>query len=201
MINTFQEKGYVLVKSFLSKELCDYLYSYCKMRARTGLLLKKYYPDYRKSIDGHFDDPQAIGDYSCYSDPAMETILNRSVKKIEQMVGVQLVPTYTFWRLYTNGSELKKHTDRESCEISTTLCIGYESDYCWPMFVNGEPLETEPGDMILYKGVENSHWREPFRGKFHAQAFLHFNEKDGKYNNEFDGRPCLGVPSNLRIEK
>ena len=32
-----------------------------------------------------------------------------------------LIPTYSYARIYKNGDELKRHKDRPSCEISTTL--------------------------------------------------------------------------------
>ena len=50
------------------------------------------------------------------------------------------------------------------------------------------------GDMVIYKGCELEHWREPFEGNNHAQVFLHYNIKNGRYNNKFDGREVLGVP-------
>ena len=54
-----------------------------------------------------------------------------------------------------------------------------------------------PGDMIIYRGCELDQWREPFPGLNHAQVFLHYNEKDGEFNNINDGRPMLGLPKDL----
>ena len=45
---------------------------------------------------------------------------------METMTSLELVPTYSYHRLYTTGTELKRHKDRPSCEISTTLCLGYD---------------------------------------------------------------------------
>jgi len=44
------------------------------------------------------------------------------------------------------------------------------------------------------------HWREPLWGRNHAQLFLHYNEKGGKYDIPYDGRPLLGMGSNFRTE-
>ena len=50
--------------------------------------------------------------------------------------------------------------------------------------------------MVIYKGCDIEHWREPFRGNNHAQVFLHYNLKNGKYgNNNTDGRITFGIPS------
>ena len=122
---------------------------------------------------------------------------------MQTLTGKELVPTYSYHRLYTTGTELKKHSDRPSCEISTTLCLGYDvsnvdaskyPDWDWPMFIeepNGEeiPVHMKPGDMIIYRGCELKHWREPFWGNNHAQVFLHYNEKGG---------PILGMPGTFR---
>jgi hypothetical protein len=55
--------------------------------------------------------------------------------------------------------------------------------------------------MIIYRGCELEHWREPYWGKNHAQVFLHYNEKGGQYDIPFDGRPMLGMPATFRDEK
>ena len=134
---------------------------------------------------------------------------------MQTLTGKELVPTYSYHRLYTTGTELKRHSDRPSCEISTTLCLGYDvsnvdaskyPDWDWPMFIkekngNEVPVHMKPGDMIIYRGCELEHWREPYWGKNHAQVFLHYNEKGGQYDIPNDGRPILGMPATYRNEK
>ena len=112
-----------------------------------------------------------------------------------------------------NLSELKPHLDRKSCDISGTLCIGYDvsnldnKNSNWPMYIrddkgNQKPIHLNLGDVVLYKGAEIAHWREPFEGKNHAQVFLHYN-KDTKENQIFrnDGRPCFGLGGDFRSEE
>ena len=166
-------------------------------------------------IDGTFTDTQAPGDFSKYGDPIMDTLLNLSLEQMQTLTGKELVPTYSYHRLYTNGTELKKHSDRPSCEISTTLCLGYDvsnvdaskyPDWDWPMFIKEKdgtemPVHMKPGDMIIYRGCELKHWREPFWGNNHAQVFLHYNEKDGQYNIPNDGRPILGMPHTFKSKE
>ena len=138
---------------------------------------------------------------------------------MNELTGKELIPTYSYHRLYTTGTELKRHKDRPSCEISTTLCLGYDnsnvdkktySDWDWPMFVgpktgekgtDGMPIHMKPGDMLIYRGDVVEHWREPLWGNNHAQVFLHYNEKDGQYNIPYDGRPLLGMPGTFRSKE
>ena len=81
---------------------------------------------YHKELDGKFDDPQAMGAYSLYGDPLMESLLIQAQPFIEKIIKLELVPTYAYWRLYITGSDLKKHIDRKSCEYSTTLFLGHD---------------------------------------------------------------------------
>jgi len=60
---------------------------------------------------------------------------------------------------------------------------------------NGIPIFMKPGDMIIYRGCDIEHWREPFKGLNHAQVFLHFNEIQGDNCIPFDNRPMLGLPN------
>jgi hypothetical protein len=68
---------------------------------------------------------------------------------------------------------------------------------------NGEtlPVHMKPGDMLIYRGCDIEHWREPFIGKNHAQVFLHYNEKNDLNDNIYDGRPMLGLPSRFSKNK
>ena len=211
-IDYFKEHGYLKIESFLDKNFAFYLYQYCVLATKRLLYLESTGTNFDKGIYGCFDDEQAMGDYSKYGDLAFDNLMYLSTTSIEKLIGLKLTPTYSYHRLYTTGTELKRHKDRPSCEISTTLCLGYDvsnvdlvkyPDYDWPMFVDlktgeknskGLPIHMKPGDMIVYRGCEVEHWREPFMGLNHAQVFLHYNEKEGEYNIEFDGRPALGLP-------
>ena len=208
----FKQHNYAVVRNFLTKDFTEFIYNYCLIRSgRASLLLNNNYEYYRSETDGGFNDPQVIDTYSCYADSVMETLLGKAAPVLEETTGLQLAPTYSYWRLYKNGDILERHKDRPSCEISTTLCIGYENDdntYNWPMWVDssgevgntGTPVYLNPGDMIVYRGEDIEHWREKFQGTRHAQVFLHYNDVNGPYGttNLFDGRISLAVPPGFR---
>ena len=202
----FNENRYVVVKNFLDRNTCTLLYNYCINKVLLADFKKtRCDNEYQIDWDGSFGDPQ-IGteSYSCYADPLMETLLQSSQQSMESFTGMDLVPQYTYWRLYETGDVLVPHTDRESCEISTTLCIGFNNGsqtdrYNWKFWVKdkqGESIgiDLQPGDMIIYRGVELEHWRDKYQGANHAQVFLHYNDKNGKYPEKFDGRPMLCLP-------
>ena len=103
-------------------------------------------------------------------------------------------------RIYYNGSTLKRHIDRTSCEYSVSLCI--ENDVKpWDIWFENKKGETvnialEEGDLVIYKGAELDHWRNKYEGKQQIQLLLHYVDKNGNYANEaFDGRKMLGIPN------
>jgi hypothetical protein len=206
----FKKHGYVVIRKFIDPDISGLVYQYCITKVqRTDFLIDQYPDDYRKLWDGRFGDEQIPNSYCCYGDPLMDVLLANAQTKIEEYVGEELVPTYSYWRFYQKNDQLVKHVDRDSCEISSTLCLGYNTsnidekqylDYAWPMYVKdhfGEimPVSLNPGDIIIYKGCELEHWREPYLGLNHAQVFLHYNRKDKENNTLFDGRPFLGLPN------
>ena len=208
----FQEEGWVKIDKYIDRNMANLLYHHVQLEAKRLSYFEEKDITADEQIHGTFTDRQAPGDFSKYGDPIFDALLSLGTEKMNELTGLELVPTYSYHRLYTQGTDLKRHKDRPSCEISTTLCLGYDNsnvdakkypDWDWPMFIkekNGEetPVHMKPGDMIIYRGCELSHWREPLWGNNHAQVFLHYNEKGGEYDIPFDGRPLLGMSGNFR---
>ena len=113
---------------------------------------------------------------------------------MEKNTGLELLPTYACWRMYTWGACLKKHKDRESCEISVTVSLGSSDDKPWPIYINDKPVILEHGDAVIYLGMEDTHHRNTLDSDYHAQVFLHYVDKNGPgRNNVKDGRLIYGV--------
>jgi hypothetical protein len=215
--NYFQKNRYVVIRKFLDANMAGLLYRYATTKVRAMDFKSQYdKASYNADWDGAFGDEQAPISYGCYGDAMMDTLLTASHEIMQQYTGLELSPNYSYWRYYQHGEVLKRHSDRDSCEISTTLCLGYnvsnlseeeKKTYNWPMFiesaahpeVDGVPVNMEPGDMIIYRGCELDHWREAFKGLNHAQVFLHYNDLAGPYRNQFDGRILPGVPKKFQI--
>ena len=210
----FEEHRWVKIDNFIDLNMANLLYHHVQLEAARLSFYDDNNIQYDTDVHGTFKDTQAPGDFSKYGDPIFDTLLSLSLAKMEELTGYDLVPTYSYHRLYTKGTELKRHSDRPSCEISTTLCLGYDNsnvdasvypDWSWPMFVkekSGEKIAVhmKPGDMIIYRGCELEHWREPLWANNHAQVFLHYNEKGGQYDIPNDGRPLLGMPASTRSD-
>jgi hypothetical protein len=187
----------VVVRNVLERQSQLFFFEYIKMMADRYHFIKGHLPHlYEVAHHGHLSNAAefAIGSYSRYGDPAIETLLMTLQKTVELETNLELIPTYSFIRIYTTGDELVTHTDRDACEISVSLCAG--GDELWPIFIEGTPIYLEPGDMVIYRGCDVTHWRNPLEGEMQAQIFLHWNDINGPHGNDnlYDGRRSMGLP-------
>jgi hypothetical protein len=133
-----------------------------------------------------------------YADPLMEHLLRGVLPRIEILTGLELSPTYSFFRLYRRGSVLPPHQDREACEIGVSVHLGQSGNQPWPLWVEGpngqSAADLKPGEALIYRGIECEHWREALTENQYAQIFLHYVDKNGPYREwRFDKRSSLGV--------
>ena len=214
---SFKTKKYQVIKGALSKELANFIFNYMMLqRDAVDLMMKNNKVNPANPFMGTRTDNQIPGAYSKYADWVMETLLMYMIPIMKAKTGLELIPTYTYTRLYEKGNILHRHKDRPSCEVSTTLHLGGDE---WPIFLDptgadnilsgretttvvkpgapkGVRVDLKVGDMLIYSGCELEHWREPFQGNVCSQVFLHYNHANGPFakTNLLDGRPVLGVP-------
>ncbi len=202
---TFKKNKYAIIKQAISSDMSEFIFNYFLMKKQVyDSLLKYNYMSPYEDIMGKYENnnEQIPNTYSHYSDIVMETLLLKCQSKMEKITGLKLYPAYTYARVYKKGDELKRHKDRFSCEISTTMNLGGDN---WDIFLEpsgernkkGVKVKLNPGDMLVYRGVDLEHWREKFTGKVCAQVFLHYNnvKTKGSKENMFDKRIHLGLPS------
>lgn len=170
---------YKIVKNFLTKEEIE--------------LLKRYMEISHRLNDSSFDDcdnMRSLAETGFYGQPIMDALLLSKCKLMEKHTGINLLPTYSYWRMYNKGSVLLHHNDRPACEISVTINVG--GDKVWPFIVNNKSFEIFPGDGLIYLGCELFHSRQKYEGDWQAQIFLHYVDAEGKNKNEHkDGRKTL----------
>jgi hypothetical protein len=203
MKNKFQKNKYIVVKNAISEELSDFAYKYFLLKRQVAetLFNTKYISPFEEMY-GVWNDSQVPNTYSNYADMVMEVLLVKLLPLMEKVTKLKLNPNYSYARIYKEGDILKRHKDRFSCEISTTLNLGGD---VWPIYLDptgkennkGIKVILNPGDMLVYKGNELEHWREPFTGEKCAQVFLHYNNiaTENAKDNIFDRRLHLGLPA------
>jgi len=202
----FKKKKYFVCKQVISKEMSNFLHQYLLLKRHVAYtMFNEKFISHFTSYFGRWDDPQVPDTYSHYGDIATETLLASLLFKIQKITGLNLTPNYSYARIYKKGDELKRHKDRPSCEISSTINLGGDD---WAIYLepsgkenmNGTKINLKPGDMLIYLGCELEHWRKPFKGENCSQVFLHYNNKKSINANEnlFDTRPHLGLPSDFK---
>ena len=194
--------NYKVVKQAVNYELANFLFNYFLLKREAVEHMYNTNMIYDNGMLGTWGDTQITNTYSIYGDPAFDTLLMKMLPVMKKETGLDVVPTYSYARIYKNGDVLARHKDRYSCEISTTLNLGGDSwsIYLDPTGKNGQAgikVDLEPGDMLIYSGCELEHWREEFKGKDCGQVFLHYNNSSSKRAKEnlYDGRPFIGLPS------
>ena len=190
---TFKENKYVVVRDALSKETISLLQHQSKMLEDVMCFYNNKLPDLFP-----FGDRQVTNSFSFYGALFTESLLLLLKPVMEQQLGIELYPTYSYMRIYYKDAALAKHTDRPSCEYSATLCIQCNKENPWPIFFhsndNDSSLVLNQGDLCIYKGDELLHWREPCLYNNHIQFFLHFVDINGEYSDfKYDKRPALGI--------
>jgi len=202
---SFKKNKYIIIRKAIDKDLALFLYNYFIMKKQVyDTCLTERYFSYFETAFGNYekDDGQIPNTYSHYSDVAMESLMLKCQPAMEKATELKLYPAYTYARIYKKGDILKRHRDRFSCEISTTMNLGGDK---WSIYLEpsgelgkkGIKVDLSPGDMLVYRGCELEHWREKFKGKISAQVFLHYNNIKTKFakDNIFDRRKHLGLPS------
>jgi len=193
---------YKVIRGAISKELAQVTNDYLLMKRQ---VVTRLFDDRVLAPDNYnwgvlAGDIMVPGSYAIYGDILTEILLKQLKPMVELEVGKQLYESYSYTRLYEKGAVLKRHKDRGSCEHSATLNLGGD---LWPIFLEpsglygreGVSVELEPGDMLLFEGRLQEHWREVFTGDYCAQVFLHYSTLA-----RYDGRDFLGLPTRYRPE-
>ena len=213
MNKKFKEKHFFVIKEAIDPKIANFIYNYFNMKRQVARTFfdTRYISPYTAEW-GVWNDEQVPETYSHYSDIVMETLLEKLVEPMSKETELELIPTYSYARIYKKGDVLHRHKDRYSCEISTTVNLGGDP---WPIYIENDPskgglkdgkyksemtegkkVNLKPGDMLVYKGNLCEHWREAFEGEDCGQVFLHYNRKGSKSakENALDKRPLLGLP-------
>ena len=193
----------IFIKEFLPKQILNLIYTYSIIK----------YGNQKKFET----DTQTNSLISEHSDYLMETLMDLSTPVIEQNVKKKLFPTYSFFRIYDKGDDLRVHTDRESCEYTVALCLGaHPTDQPYEIFLGEKDKNSDykyfskkgdferyridykfpmmPNNAIIFKGMNKLHWREQCQHDHFITVFLHYVDQDGEYKDfKFDKRSALGV--------
>lgn len=170
----FWNDGYRIVEDLLTPEQC--------------LFLRQCMDTAQQNAQMRMADNRAYrGPNNQYAPLPAQMLLHRIAPKLSELVGKELLPSFSFWRIYEAGAVLNPHKDRNACEVSVTISLASEPrDQVWPIGVtdlHGQDhhVALAAGSGLLYQGTEVQHWREKLVDERHYQMFLHYVVAGGPF--------------------
>jgi len=169
----FREKGYATLPGLIHPFHVAALRRYYRYLIRTGAI--------------PLGDGQSPRRYAAYNEPVARFFHHRIASTLSSLAGEPLRPSYVYFASYLSGAELKKHTDREQCEFSVTLCLDFSPD---PQLETPWPIRLEPpdgpvavyqalGDGLAYRGTRLPHYRDRLAdGQTSTSIFFHYVAAD-----------------------
>ena len=151
----FWDDGYRVVEDLVTPEQCAFL---------------------RRAMDRSRDaGKMRVADHRAYRGPnnqyapiPAQMFLGSLTAKMSALVGRELLPSFSFWRIYRQGDVLNRHKDRNACEVSVTISLmpAGEDGSIWPISVTdfhrrSHSINLPLGSGLLYQGTEVDHWRDP----------------------------------------
>jgi len=169
----FRAKGYAPLAGLIHPFHVAALRRYYRYLIRTGAI--------------RLGDRQSPRRYVAYNDPVARFFHRDIAATLNEVSGESLKPSYVYLASYLSGAELKKHTDREQCEFSVTLCLDFSPE---PELATPWPIRLDTaggtvtvyqalGDGLAYRGTQLPHYRDPLgEGQTSTSIFFHYVGSD-----------------------
>ena len=132
-------------------------------------------------------DEQSPRRYVAHNEPVARYFHHQIAKALGAIVGESIKPSYVYLASYLSGAELKKHTDRQQCEFSVTLCLDFSPE---PELATPWPIQLDTteghvtiyqalGDGLVYRGTKVPHYRDVLgTGYTSTSIFFHYVASD-----------------------
>jgi hypothetical protein len=171
--NEFRENGYV--------PLCHLIHPF------HIAALRRYYRHAIRQGTIRLGDEQSSRRYAAHNESVARFFHHQIANAVSAIVGEAIKPSYVYFGSYLSGAELKKHTDREQCEFSVTLCLDFspEPDLAtsWPIRLDtpegAVKVYQALGDGLIYRGPKVPHYRHVLpEGYTSTSIFFHYVAAD-----------------------
>jgi hypothetical protein len=150
--------------------------------------LRRYFRFHTRAGTYALGDEQVARRHYAHNDDAARFFHAQLAGAVSDIAGTPVRPSYTYLAAYESGAVLERHTDREQCEYSITLCVDAtpepEHDPCpWPieLVIEDGALRVwqRIGEGLVYRGRHLPHSREtlPEQHSFTA-LLLHYVDHD-----------------------
>jgi hypothetical protein len=165
----FREQNYVTFPALIHPFHVAALRRYYRCQLRKGLIQQR--------------DPQCPQRLVAHNEPVARFFHHQLTKIVGAIAGEPVKPSYVYFASYQAGAELSKHTDREQCEFSISLCLDFSPDpegaTPWPLYLETPGGQTKVhqvlGEGLFYRGTRVPHYRHPLsEGLTSTSIFFHY---------------------------
>ncbi len=149
--------------------------------------LRRYYRHAIRLRKIRLGDEQSSLRYVAHNEPVARFFHHQIAPVVSAIAAEQVKPSYVYLASYLSGAELKKHTDREQCEFSVTLCLDFSPEpelaTPWPIRLDtprgAVTVYQSLGDGLVYRGTKVPHYRHVLAsGHTSTSIFFHYVGKD-----------------------
>jgi hypothetical protein len=121
-----------------------------------------------------------------YNEPVARFFHYQIAATLSAVAGQPVKPSYVYLASYLSGAELKKHTDREQCEFSVTMCLDFSPEPVletpWPIRLDTSTGKVAVyqalGDGLAYRGTRMPHYRDVL-GEGQTSTSIFFSLRGG----------------------
>jgi len=169
----FRENGYVPLAHLIHPFNLAALRRYYRHAIRQGVIW--------------LGDEQSSRRYVAHNEAVARFFHHQIANAVSAIVGEGVKPSYVYFGSYLSGAELKKHTDRQQCEFSVTVCLDFSPEpelaTSWPIRLD-TPQGTVKvyqalGDGLVYRGTKVPHCRHVLaEGYTSTSIFFHYVPAD-----------------------
>jgi len=145
--------------------------------------LRRYYRYLMRNGKLRLGDGQAPRRYVAHNETLARFFHLQMTAVVAVIVEEHVKPSYVYLGSYLGGEKLGKHTDREQCEFSISLCLDFSPEPAretgWPLYLDTKAgkvtVHQAIGDGLLYRGRELAHYRDPLpQGNTSTSVFFHY---------------------------
>jgi hypothetical protein len=169
----FREKGYAPVGNLIHPFNIAALRRYYRHAIRRGAI--------------RLGDEQSSRRYVAHNESVARFFHHQIANAVSAITGEAIKPSYVYLASYLSGADLKKHTDRQQCEFSVTLCLDFspepERATSWPIRLDTSEgtvaVYQVLGDGLVYRGTKVPHYRHVLaEGHTSTSIFFHYVPAD-----------------------
>jgi hypothetical protein len=177
----FAEHGVTTISEFLTAAEFDRLRRHVDRKVRRRRF---------RALEG---DGQVDGAPCEYADPVAEQMLSAKASYLGDLLHLDLVPSYSYLRLYRPGDRLPAHRDRPACEITVSTSLAADPQWPLQILVGAHVVEycPPPRGAVVFRGHELLHWRDALSGERPiAHVLFHYVQRHGLCRSwAYDRRP------------